>query len=438
MPTVFISYRHQDSDAFADMIYDEFERRVGNTSVFLDVKGLEPGERFAEELRTRIQRSSVVLVLIGPRWLAAIDKHGVRRLERDNDWVRTEVREALLLGKRVIPVLVRGAQMPTAEELPPDMRALADLHGFVFTSHWLDLPRLGGMVDGRLSIAEPIVIMALASSYAFSERAAQQLKAKPYRAGDTDLAGIAGLATNFYHGVGTSLYYGVLVFGALFALRTRVGWRMEEMLRIALCSSAGAATGFVVSLALYRLPVDQALITPYRLALWFLGLSAGAIYGLRRFAPISPPPATTTVPICAIVSIAAFTGTALQSITSDLLRDLASAQLAFLRGAFWGPVCLFGAMAWWLAAGPQRTTTAKQFYSVVVPVLLAMLAADLVALLTSYIPYASSKDDLLKAIQDKQAQDTAVFFAVSAGVAAWRVNRVLQEQASANGSRVPG
>jgi hypothetical protein len=307
MPTVFISYRHQDSDAFADMIYEEFERRFGSASVFLDVKGLEPGEKFPAELRRRIELSSVVLVLIGSRWLTVKDKHDARRLDREDDWVRVEVREAISQGKRIIPVLLRGAQMPEAEDLPPDIDALSDLHGFVFSSHWLDLPRLGGMIDGKLSVAEPIVLMALAASYAYSERAAQQLKSKPYRAGDTDLPGLAWVATNYYQGVGTSIYYGVLVFGALFALRTRVGWRMEEMLRISLCAVAGAATGFALSLILYRLPVDQALITPYRLAVWFLGLSAGTVYGLRRFAPLSPTPAGTAVQVCAIVCIAAFT-----------------------------------------------------------------------------------------------------------------------------------
>jgi zinc transporter ZupT len=131
----------------------------------------------------------------------------------------------------------------------------------------------------------------------------------------------------------------------------------------------------------------------------------------------------------------AFTGGVLQSITSDLLQHLASAQMAFSRGVFWGPVCVFGAMAWWLATGSQKTLSAKALRSVLIPVLMAMLAADIVAMLTSYLPHASSKAELMKAIQDKQAQDNALFFAIAAGVAAWRANCVLREQGTTNASR---
>ncbi|MFT3817398.1 MAG: toll/interleukin-1 receptor domain-containing protein [Rubrivivax sp.] len=85
MATVFISYRRQDSDAFADAISDEFERRLGSENVFLDVKGIDLGADFSVAIRERIRRVSVVLVLIGANWLTARDASGQVRIEKDDD-----------------------------------------------------------------------------------------------------------------------------------------------------------------------------------------------------------------------------------------------------------------------------------------------------------------------------------------------------------------
>ncbi len=66
-------------------------------------------------------RSSV----IGKEWLGASDESGRRRLENPEDLVRLEVATALERDIRVIPVLVQGAQMPLATDLPEGLKALA-------------------------------------------------------------------------------------------------------------------------------------------------------------------------------------------------------------------------------------------------------------------------------------------------------------------------
>ena len=53
------------------------------------------------------------------------DTSGRRRLEATDDLVRREIAAALATGLRVIPVLVGGSSMPTAEHLPPDLADLA-------------------------------------------------------------------------------------------------------------------------------------------------------------------------------------------------------------------------------------------------------------------------------------------------------------------------
>ena len=62
--------------------------------------------------------------MIGRDWVSSADSLGQRRLDDPHDWVRTETRQLLERNIRVIPVLVGGAAMPQAKDLPEDMRAL--------------------------------------------------------------------------------------------------------------------------------------------------------------------------------------------------------------------------------------------------------------------------------------------------------------------------
>ena len=63
--------------------------------------------------------------MIGQEWLDAKDEAGTRRLSDPSDFVRIETASALKRDIPVIPVLVRGARMPSAEQLPPELKELA-------------------------------------------------------------------------------------------------------------------------------------------------------------------------------------------------------------------------------------------------------------------------------------------------------------------------
>lgn len=123
MVRVLISYRRDDSAPYAGRIYDSLCERLGRT-VFLDIDSIEPGEDFPEKLQRTLESCHAVLAVIGPRWLSASDAQGRQRLRLEDDYVRLEVAEALRKGLRVIPVLVGGAELPKAEELPEDLRPL--------------------------------------------------------------------------------------------------------------------------------------------------------------------------------------------------------------------------------------------------------------------------------------------------------------------------
>jgi hypothetical protein len=67
-----------------------------------------------------------LIAIIGRHWITLTD--GVtnqRRLDLPNDYVRHEIATALSRNITVIPVLVRGAEMPSSVLLPPDLAPLS-------------------------------------------------------------------------------------------------------------------------------------------------------------------------------------------------------------------------------------------------------------------------------------------------------------------------
>lgn len=91
----------------------------------MDVAAIEPGKDFRKAIDESVATCSVLLALIGQEWLGTKDATGSRRLEDSKDFVRLELASALRRDIPVIPVLVRGAKMPLAEQLPDDLKDLA-------------------------------------------------------------------------------------------------------------------------------------------------------------------------------------------------------------------------------------------------------------------------------------------------------------------------
>src|SRR3984885_14398804 len=91
----------------------------------MDVAGIEAGRDFRKAIEESVANCGVLLVIIGPSWLAAKNEAGVRRLDDPADFVREEVAAALRRDIPVIPVLVRGAEMPRVEQLPETLTDLA-------------------------------------------------------------------------------------------------------------------------------------------------------------------------------------------------------------------------------------------------------------------------------------------------------------------------
>ena len=91
----------------------------------MDVAAIEPGRDFRKVIDQSVATCSVLLAIIGVEWLELKDGTGRRRLDDPNDFVRLELASALRRDIPVIPILVRGAKMPRAEQLPEDLKELA-------------------------------------------------------------------------------------------------------------------------------------------------------------------------------------------------------------------------------------------------------------------------------------------------------------------------
>jgi len=122
---IFVSYRRNDSQGEAGRLFDDLVTHFGEQKVFMDVAGIEAGRDFRKAIEESVANCGVLLVIIGPSWLAAKNEAGVRRLDDPADFVREEVAAALRRDIPVIPVLVRGAEMPRVEQLPETLTDLA-------------------------------------------------------------------------------------------------------------------------------------------------------------------------------------------------------------------------------------------------------------------------------------------------------------------------
>lgn len=125
MGAIFISYRRSDSAGESGRLSDELVARFGERRVFMDVDAIQPGRDFRKAIRENVGACTVLLAMIGPGWLEAQGTGDGRRLDSENDYVRLEIATALRRDIAVVPVLIRGARMPKAEQLPEELRELA-------------------------------------------------------------------------------------------------------------------------------------------------------------------------------------------------------------------------------------------------------------------------------------------------------------------------
>ena len=94
---VFISYSRKDFDEVSALM-ESIRKEIPEISIWFDVDGIESGDDFEDKIITAIEDSSYLLFALSDNSL-------------DSEWTKAEVMYARNTGKKVIPVLLKGAQL---------------------------------------------------------------------------------------------------------------------------------------------------------------------------------------------------------------------------------------------------------------------------------------------------------------------------------------
>jgi len=93
--------------------------------VFFDLQSIELGDEFERQIAEALQRSAVVVVLLGKDWFGPVGEK--RRIDAEDDLFRHEIEAALRASARVIPVVVGDQPPPAAADLPGPLKRLSQL-----------------------------------------------------------------------------------------------------------------------------------------------------------------------------------------------------------------------------------------------------------------------------------------------------------------------
>ncbi len=166
---IFICYRREETAANARLLYARLSEYFGKNCVFMDVEAITIGTDFTRAVREAVSRCNVILVLIGRDWSTITDSKGKRRIDNPDDWIRVEIETALQRDITVVPVLIDGAVLPQADDLPSSLQPLIQRQALELrhTQFKSDSQRLMKVIDGILwinpirSVARSVAVGAI-------------------------------------------------------------------------------------------------------------------------------------------------------------------------------------------------------------------------------------------------------------------------------------
>lgn len=123
----------------------------------MDNDTMKVGLDFVEQIEKAVRSCDVLIAVIGKAWVNIQDEGGYRRLDNPEDFVRVEIQAALERNIPVIPLLVGGAGMPKALELPDAIAKLARRHAMKMSDERFraDATRLIKQISEYLTGAAP-------------------------------------------------------------------------------------------------------------------------------------------------------------------------------------------------------------------------------------------------------------------------------------------
>ena len=165
MGGIFISYRREDSIAYAGRLYDHLADQFGEDRIFMDIDTMKVGLDFVEQIEKAVHDCDLLIAVIGKTWVQIKDEEGHRRLDNPEDFVRVEIQAALERNIPVVPLLIGGAEMPRASELPEGLAKLTRRHAMKMSDerYRADAARLMEQIKGYISEGSPTIAPELRS-----------------------------------------------------------------------------------------------------------------------------------------------------------------------------------------------------------------------------------------------------------------------------------
>jgi hypothetical protein len=135
--TVLICYRSQDYADYAAPLQRELVRRFGSRHVSLDAHEDPDVVVNVPPRDSPLPSAAVMLVMLSPHWRNASDHSDAMVPDDPRDTMRMTIARALRAPTSVIPVLVGGVKLPSADRLPQDLRALSSRNALTLReSNW--------------------------------------------------------------------------------------------------------------------------------------------------------------------------------------------------------------------------------------------------------------------------------------------------------------
>ena len=126
---VFISYRRSASAFASGWLRDRLVAKLGEQRVIRDFESIPAGVSFIDFMEGVIPDCGTLLALIDAQWSVSAAMADGRYDEMPGDMMAFELDCAFAAGVDVIPVLLPGASMPNAAELPQRLRRFSQLNG---------------------------------------------------------------------------------------------------------------------------------------------------------------------------------------------------------------------------------------------------------------------------------------------------------------------
>jgi hypothetical protein len=283
---IFISYRRDDTAHSAGRLYERLARDFPRSQLLMDVDAIELGLDFFKVLDEQVSGCDVLLALIGPNWVDAKTEKGVRRLDDPDDFVRIEIAAALERDIRVIPVLVDGAPMPRAEELPEPLKPLARRNAI-----WVSHEGFGADTQRLVEVLQRVTRPAAPERRGFFERLANpppeqrpvlpKSKSPPadqHQDKSVGRAGISGKDRLLLVVAGTLGVGGVPITIAIGALFVNSGWSFPT--RHPLPSGIAAGAMLVVVTVVAQLIPRGRRVHAAEFALYWLGSTSAVAFAM--------------------------------------------------------------------------------------------------------------------------------------------------------------